>query len=80
MIIYRMNNIDNGTTNSGNIAEKIEQIKSIILKLNMDLKQDLTTKKERSEISKDIQRIQIRLNNYQNKYDRYNESACVCIS
>ena len=80
MIIYRMNNIDNGTTNSGNIAEKIEQIKSIILKLNMDLQQDLTTKKERSEISKDIQRIQIRLNNYQNKYDRYNESACVCIS
>ena len=75
-----MNNIDNGTTNFGNIAEKIEQIKQIILKLNMDLKQDLTTKKERSEISKDIQRIQIRLNNYQNKYDRYNESACVCIS
>ena len=80
MIIYRMNNIDNGKTNSGNIAEKIEQIKSIILKLNMDLQQDLTTQKERSDISKDIQRIQIRLNNYQNKYDRYNESACVCIS
>ena len=80
MIIYRMNNIDNGTTKSGNIAEKIEQIKSIILKLNMDLQQDLTTQKERSDISKDIHRIQIRLDNYQNKYDRYNESACVCIS
>ena len=62
------------------IAENIEQIKSIILKLNMDLQQDLTTEKENSEISKDIQRIQMRLNNYQNKYDRCNESAGVCIS
>ena len=71
MIIYRMNNIDNGKTNACNIAEKIERIKSIILKLNMDLQQDLTTQKERSDISKAIQRIQIRLNNYQNKYDRW---------
>ena len=71
MIIYTMNNIDNGNITFENIVGKIELIKIIILELNSNLKQDLTTDKERSTISHDIQRIQIRLNNYQNKYDRW---------
>ena len=66
MIIYTMNNIDNGNITFENIFGKIELIKIIILELNSDLKQDLTTDKERSTIS-----IQMRLNNYQNKYDRW---------
>ena len=66
-----MNNIDNGHITFENIVGKTELIKIIILQLNSDLKQDLTTDKERSTISHDIQRIQMRLNNYQNKYNRW---------
>ena len=71
MIIYTMNNIDNGNITFENIVGKIQLIKIIILELNSNLKQDLTTDKERSTKSHDIQRIQMRLNNYQNKYDRW---------
>ena len=45
MIIYTMNNIDNGNITFENIVGKIELIKIIILELNSNLKQDLTTDK-----------------------------------
>ena len=51
--------IDNGDIHIDNIAYKIKMIKELIEQL----------KKERNGITKEIQRIQIRLNNYNNKYD-----------
>ena len=80
MINYKMNSIDNGDITFENIVEKMELMKILILELQSDLKQDYTIEKERTEIRAEIMRIRMRLNNYQNKYDRYNESACVCIS
>ena len=61
-----MNNIDNE-----NIVEKMELMKILILELQTDLKQDYTIEKERTEIRGEIMRIRMRLNNYQNKYDRW---------
>ena len=70
-IAYIMNTIDNGDINLGNIVEKIELMKILILELQSDLKQDYTIEKERTEIRGEIMRIRMRLNNYQNKYDRW---------
>ena len=71
MINYIMNTIDNGDINLGNIVEKMELMKILILELQTDLKQDYTIEKERTEIRGEIMRIRMRLNNYQNKYDRW---------
>ena len=71
MINYTMNTIDNGDINLGNIVEKMELIKILILELQSDLKQDYTIEKERTEIRGEIMKIRMRLNNYQNKYDRW---------
>ena len=57
---YTMNNID-----------KMELMKILILELQTDLKQDYTIEKERTEIRGEIMRIRMRLNNNQNKYDRW---------
>ena len=46
-------------------------MKILILELQSDLKQDYTIEKERTEIRGEIMRIRMRLNNYQNKYDRW---------
>ena len=71
MINYIMNNIDNGDITLENIVEKMELMKILILELQTDLKQDYTIEKERTEIRGEIMRIRMRLNNYQNKYDRW---------
>ena len=68
---YTMNNIDNGGITFENIVDKMELMKILILELQTDLKQDDTIEKERTEIRGQIMRIRMRLNNYQNKYDRW---------
>ena len=68
---YIMNNIDNGDITFENIVDKMELIKILILELQTDLKQDYTIEKEKTEIRREIMRIKMRLNNYQNKYDRW---------
>ena len=68
---YTMNIIDNGDIIFENIVEKMELMKILILELQTDLKQDYTIEKERTEIRGEIMRIRMRLNNYQNKYDRW---------
>ena len=59
-----MEAIDNGDLNIKNISYKIEMIKALIEKLKNEPVNNFTKNKE-------IQRIQIRLNNYNNKYDRW---------
>ena len=71
MINYIMNNIDNGDITFENIVDKMELMKILILELQTDLKQDYTIEKERTEIRGKIMKIRMRLNNYQNKYDRW---------
>ena len=54
--------IDNGDLNIDNIAYKITMIKALIEKLKTEPVNNVSNNKE-------IQRIQIRLNNYNNKFD-----------
>ena len=61
--------IDNGDIHIDNIAYKIQMIKELIEQLKKEREDDFTNEKERNEITKEIQKIQIRLNNYNNKYD-----------
>ena len=71
MINCIMNTIDNGDINFENIVEKMKLIKNLILELQSDLKRDDTIEQERTEIRGEIMKIRMRLNNYQNKYDRW---------
>ena len=64
-----MNEIDNGDLNIDNIACKIQMIIELIEQLKKEREDDFTNEKERNEITKEIQKIQIRLNNYNNKFD-----------
>ena len=57
-----MQAIDNGDLTIENIAYKIQMIKALLEKLKNEQDNKFTNNKE-------IQRIQIRLNNYNNKYD-----------
>ena len=57
-----MQAIDTGDANIENIPFKIQMIKARIEKLKTEPLNNVTNNKE-------IQRIQIRLNNYNNKYD-----------
>ena len=57
-----MDLIDNGDLTIENISYKIEMIKALIEKLKKEPVNNVSNNKE-------IQRIQIRLNNYNNKYD-----------
>ena len=61
--------IDNGDLTIENISDKIEMIKELIEQLKKEREDDFTNEKERNGITKEIQRISIRLNNYNNKYD-----------
>ena len=61
--------IDNGDIHIDNIAYKIQMIKELIEQLKKEREDDFTNEKERNGITKEIQRIQIRLNNYNNKFD-----------
>ena len=62
-----MQAIDNGDLTIENISYKIEMIKELIEQLKKE--REDWDEKERNGITKEIQRIQIRLNNYNNKYD-----------
>ena len=64
-----MQEIDNGDLTIENIPFKIQMIKELIEQLKKEREDDFTNEKERNVITKEIQRIQIRLNNYNNKYD-----------
>ena len=57
-----MDIIDNGDLHIDNIAGKIQMIKALLEKLKNEQDNKFTNNKE-------IQRIQIRLNNYNNTYD-----------
>ena len=57
-----MNEIDNGDLNIDNIVCKIQMIKALLEKLKTEPLNNVTNNKE-------IQRIQIRLNHYNNKFD-----------
>ena len=61
--------IDNGDIHIDNIAYKIQMIKELIEQLKKEREDDFTNEKERNGITKEIQKIQIRLNNYNNKFD-----------
>ena len=73
--------MDNGDLTIENISDKIEMIKELIEQLKKEREDDFTNEKERNGIKKEpvnnvsnnreIQRIQIRLNNYNNKYDHW---------
>ncbi len=56
-----MDLIDNGDLHIDNIACKIQMIKALLEKLKTEPVNNAT--------NKEIQRIQIRLNNYNNKFD-----------
>ena len=62
MINYTMDLIDNGDLHIDNIAGKIQMIKALLEKLKTEPLNNVTNNKE-------IQRIQLRLNNYNNKFD-----------
>ena len=64
-----MQAIDNGDLTIENIPFKIQMIKELIEQLKKEREDDFTNEKERNGITKEIQRIQTRLNNYNNKYD-----------
>ena len=64
-----MQEIDNGDLTIENIPFKIQMIKELIEQLKKEREDDFTNEKERNGITKEIQRIEIRLNNYNNKYD-----------
>ena len=64
-----MNEIDNGDLNIDNIACKIQMIIELIEQLKKEREDDFTNEKERNEITKEIQSIQTRLNNYNYKFD-----------
>ena len=56
--------IDNGDLNVDNIACKIQMIKALLEKLKTEPLNNFTNNKE-------IMKIQIRLNNYNNKWDHW---------
>ena len=56
-----MQQIDNGDLTIDNIAGKIQMIKALIE----------TLKKEKGNNQREIMRIQVRLNNYNNKWDHW---------
>ena len=58
-----MQAIDNGDLTIDNIADKITMIKALLE----------TLKKEQGNNQKEIMRIQIRLNNYNNKWDHWRD-------
>ena len=62
-----MDLIDNGDLTIDNIACKIQMIKELLEKLKNEPLNNVSNNKE-------IQRIQIRLNNYNNKYDWWKSS------
>ncbi len=61
--------IDNGDLIIGNMTFKIQMIIELIEQLKKEREDDSTNEKERNGITKEIQKIQMRLTNYNNKYD-----------
>ena len=66
-----MDIIETEKTAINNILPKIEKITALIQQLIKKRDDDFTSEKERNTITKEIFKIQTRLNNYQNKYDMW---------
>ena len=67
-----MQEIDNGDLTIKNILLKIQKITALIERLTKERDNEFTTIRERIAISKEIQKIEIRRNNYNYKYDTWN--------
>ena len=66
-----MQEIDNGDLTIKNIPLKIQKITALIERLTKERDNEFTTIRERIAISKEIQKIEIRRNNYNYKYDTW---------
>ncbi len=67
--LYKMEQIDNGDIHINNMISKMQMMKILIQELIKERVDDFTTEKEHNTITKEIFRIQTRLNKYQYKYD-----------
>ena len=61
--------IDNGDIHINNIIAKMQMMKILIQQLLKERDDDFTTEKQRNEITREIFKINVRLNNYQYKLD-----------
>jgi hypothetical protein len=61
--------IDNGDLHINNIIPKMQMMRTLVQQILKERDDDFTTEKERNEITKEIFRIKVRLNNYQYKLD-----------
>ena len=61
--------IDNGDLHINNIIPKMRMMKILIQQLLKERDDDFTTEKQRNEITREIFKINVRLNNYQYKLD-----------
>ena len=61
--------IDNGDLHINNIIPKMQLMKILIQQLLKERDDDFTTEKQRNEITREIFKIHVRLNNYQYKLD-----------
>ena len=61
--------IDNGDLHINNIIPKMRMMKILIQQLKKERDDDFTTEKQRNEITREIFKINVRLNNYQYKLD-----------
>ena len=61
--------IDNGDLHINNIIPKMQLMKILIQQLKKERDDDFTTEKQRNEITREIFKINVRLNNYQYKLD-----------
>lgn len=66
-----MQEIDNGDLTIKNIPLKIQKINALIERLTKARDNEFTTIRERIAMSKEIQKIEIRRNNYNYKYDTW---------
>ena len=66
-----METIDNGDLTIKNIPLKIQKINALIERLTKARDNEFTTIKERIAMNTEIQKIEIRRNNYNYKYDTW---------
>ena len=66
-----MQEIDNGDLTIKNILLKIQKITALIERLTKERDNEFTTIREKIAMSKEIQKIEIRRNNYNYKYDTW---------
>ncbi len=59
-----MDQIDNGNITVSNISQKIKMMRILIQQLIKERDDDFTSEKEGTEITREIFKVQVRLNNY----------------